>query len=575
MTSAQPGRTLLRGGTVVDARGERRADVAVEHGTIVEVGELADTGDGKVVDCTGRLILPGFVDAHSHADGLLADEGVQRALLRQGVTTVITGQDGASYAPGDGAYASEYFAAINGDHPSYRGGGVAAYLAAVDGASRLNTAYLVPAGTVRFEVCGRAEGPADAEERGAMTALVEQGLREGAVGLSTGLDYVPGIFQHAEELAALCVPVARAGAVYVSHMRGGYEANAAAGIDEIASIAHRVADLERGASASLRVHVSHFHADADIVLGQLDALAAAGVDATFDAYPYTRGCTLLGMPLLPPELSVQPIDTVVAVLGEPVERERLRRDWFPRVERNPSLGPDWPRMITFGHLAAPELAWAHGLTVAEAAARAGSDPVDFALEALRLCRLRVNVIMAVQHERSVSELARIFAHPGHLGGSDGIFIGAHPHPRGRGAFARYLREYVRETGTWSWPDAVRHLSDSPARRFGLGRRGAVEPGATADLIVVDPHAVADAADYAHPLREAVGIDDVLVAGVPVLADGQLIDAVPGRGLRREGGSDPRRQVGPDPRRRADPDPRRQTRLDPRHRTGAADQGRGA
>lgn len=517
-------RVVLRGGTVVDGDGMRRADVAVEGDTIVQVGEVAAGPDDHVIDCRGRYILPGFVDAHSHADGLLEDESVQRALLKQGVTTVIAGQDGVSYAPGDGGYATEYFAAINGAHPRYTGGGVAEYLAAVDAHSRINAAYLVPAGTVRFEVCGRSRAPAGPAQRAAMTELVEQGMRDGAVGLSTGLDYVPGIFADADEIAELCAPVARAGGVYVTHMRGGYEANSAAGISEIADIS---------AASGVRVHVSHFHAQAPIVHDQLDALARAGIDATFDAYPYTRGCSLLGMPLLPPELSALPVDTVVAAITDPAERARLRRDWFPAVERNASLGPEWPSMLTFAHIAAPEFAWAHGLTIEQAATRAGSDAIDLALDVLAASRLRVNTIMAVRYDRPVAELARIFSHPGHLGGSDGIFIGAHPHPRARGTFARYLREYVRETPTWSWPDAVGHLSSAATDRFGLGRRGRVAAGWIADLIVVDPQLVADTADYGEPLGEAVGIDDVLVAGVPVLTDGALAPGTPGRGLRRE------------------------------------------
>jgi N-acyl-D-amino-acid deacylase len=538
LTRERDVRLVLRGGTIVDAGGERRGDVVVADGAIVAAGTVERRTDDRVIDCTGRLVMPGFVDAHSHADGLLTDEAVQRSLLRQGVTTVITGQDGVSYAPGDGGYAAEYFAAINGDHPTYRGGGVAGYLASADGTSRLNAAYLVPAGTVRFDVCGREQGVADAGQRAAMTALVAQGMREGAVGLSTGLDYVPGIFQHAAEIAELCAPVALAGGVYVSHMRGGYEANAAAGVAEIVEIARRT---ERLAGRAPRVHVSHFHADADVVLGQLDAFEAAGVDATFDAYPYTRGCSIMGMPLLPPELSVQPVDAVVHALGDSTERERLRRDWFPRVAQNPSLGPDWPHMLTLAYLDAPALAWAQSLTIADAAARAGTDPIDFALDALRECRLRANVIMAGRNRRPVAELARIFAHPRHMGGSDGIFIGAHPHPRARGTFARYLREYVRETDTWSWQEAAHHLSLAPASRFRLDRRGIVEPGAIADLIVVDPRTVADTASYEHPLGDAVGIDDVLVAGVPVLSRGELVgDAsaatartLPGRGVRRK------------------------------------------
>jgi N-acyl-D-amino-acid deacylase len=517
-------RLVMRGGTVVDRDEMRRADVAIEGDTITEVGDLVLASDDQILDCHGRFVLPGFVDVHSHADGFVEDESVQRALLKQGVTTVIVGQDGVSYAPGDGAYAREYFAAINGAHPQYTGGGVAAYLKAVDGRSRLNFAYLVPGGTVRTEVCGRSSAPADESQSARMVALVEEGLREGAVGLSTGLDYVPGIFATADEIAALCGPVADADGIYVTHMRGGYEANSGTGVSEIAHIA---------AASGARVHVSHFHADADIIDKQLQVLHGSGVDATFDAYPYTRGCTLLGMPLLPTELSVLPAETVVNVISDPHERARLRRDWFPMVRNNASLGPQWPSMITLGHIAAPQFAWAHGLTLETAAAQAGTDEIDFTLDVLAASSLEVNAIMAVPHQRSVADLATIFSHEGHMGGSDGIFIGEHPHPRARGTFARYLREYVRETATWSWPEAVRHLSTAPAARFSLGQRGRVAAGWVADLIVVEPNTVTDTATYESPLGEAAGIDDVLVAGQPVLAGGRLMSSTPGKGLRRE------------------------------------------
>lgn len=522
-------RTVLRGGSVISAGGPLRGDVAIEAGEVVHVGHVDARAGDAVLDVTGRFVLPGFIDVHSHADGMVGDPQIARTLLRQGVTTVIAGQDGVSYAPGDGSYATEYFAAINGPHPTYRGGGVAAYLSAADETSALNVGYLVPAGTVRFEVCGRHDRPASADERRRMAALVTEGMDAGALGLSSGLDYVPGIFQDAAELAALCVPVARAGGVYVTHMRGGYESNTAVGIAEVADISRRA---QGEAESALKVHISHFHADADIVLEQLAALDAAAVDATFDAYPYIRGCTLLGMPLLPPEVSALTRHEVVALLTDPSRRVALGEVCANRAAQSPSLGPDWPDMIALAHIAAPELRWALGLTLRVAAERANTAPIDFALDVLAASRLECSAVMSVRNPRPSTELARIFAHPAHTGGSDGIFIGDHPHPRAAGTFARFLREYVRDLGAWTWSDAVHHLSALPARRFGLGRRGAVEPGCVADLVIVDPERVADVASYENPREVAVGIDDVFVAGVRVLADGELTGTLPGRGLRR-------------------------------------------
>lgn len=520
---------MLHGGEVVDGlgAGPRRADVAVEGGLITAVGEIAPVPGDEILDARGRLILPGFVDAHSHVDGAVFRPEVQLALLRQGVTTAIAGQDGVSYAPGDGGWATRYFAAINGAHPTFRGGSVAALLRTYDAGLPLDVGYLVPAGTVRHEVMGMAERPPTDAELAAMRRLVAEGLADGALGLSSGLDYVPGIFADPAELAAMCAPVAEAGGVYVTHMRGGYETNTAAGLAEVAEIGRR---------SGVRVHVSHFHVAADDGIRLVDALLDEGIDVSYDMYPYTRGCTILAMAVLPPSYSALEVDAAVALLRDPAERARLRRDWFPSVADKPSLGPPWPTMIRIAH--APMTAQAEGRTLAElAAAGVGGaapdgDVVAATLDLLARNRLEVSAVMAVRDERPVSDLGRLFAHPAHSGGSDGIFIGSAPHPRARGTFARFLGTYVRETGALSWQDAARHLAAGPARRFGLHDRGTVTAGMRADLAVVDPAVATDRATYDDPTALAVGIDDVLVAGVPVLAGGALTGALPGGAARR-------------------------------------------
>lgn len=531
-------RTLITDVVVVDGSGGApfKGEVVLVGTAIDQVGragELAREPGDMVVDGGGRTLMPGLIDAHSHTDGLLFDPEVQLALLRQGVTTVIGGQDGVSYAPGNGDYATEYFAAINGAHPTYRGDSVAELLTTFDGTTPLNFGYLVPAGTVRYEVMGRGTEAATEAELATMRALVQAGMDDGALGISSGLDYVPGIFASTAELAELCRPLADAGGVYVSHMRGGYEDNSSVGIDEIIQIC---------TAAGVPAHVSHFHATADILRSQLDALEHAGVDATFDAYPYTRGCSLLTMPFLPPWLSVQTTEQILEALADPQVVAELRVNWFPLIAKNASLGPKWADMLTLAHIAAPEFAWAQGLTLAEAAERASAEqvglgvPVDavaLAVAVLWASRLEVNVVMKVPHERDDAELAKIFTHPGHIGGSDGIFVGAHPHPRARGTFARYLHEFTAVRGDYDLAMAAVHLSSRPAERFSLGRRGRVAPGYVADLVLLDPAGVRDAATYASPMAIATGIEDVFVAGERVLADGALTGALPGAALRRE------------------------------------------
>lgn len=518
-------RTVLRGGTVVDGLRERTraADVAIEGDRITAVGQVDEHPRDTVIDCTGRLVMPGMVDAHSHLDGAVFDRKIQHAMLRQGVTSVIGGQDGVSYVPGDSAWASRYFAAINGSHPHLPGPRVRDVLASYDGATALNVGVLVPAGNVRHAVMGMDTGRATAKQLTHMKRLVREGLSDGALGLSTGLDYVPGLFADAEEIARLCKPVAAVGAVYVTHMRGGYEANSEFGVREIARILDRT---------GVRGHISHYHVAAKEGRALLDDLAAAGHDVTFDMYPYTRGCTLLAMATLPAEYSALDPDEAVTRLSNSRERQRLEREWFPQVAQKPSLGPAWPSMITIAHAPHLDWMWAEGLTLEEIARRRGTTVVDTVLDLLIELRLEVSAVMAVRDQRADADLASLFSHPGFMGGSDGIVLGGSPHPRAFGAFARLLSTFVGRAFTWA--GAARHLSGLAAQRFALGDRGAVRPGWIADIAVVDPNGVRDEATYDKPRQLASGIDDVLVAGVPVLAGGELTDNLPGQGLRRQG-----------------------------------------
>ena len=522
------GAALLRGGSVLDADGEQvPADLLVEGGTVRAVGtDLPVPAGAHVVDCDGRLVMPGFVDAHSHGGSLVFDEQVQLALLRQGVTTIVTGQDGVGPAPGDGSYADTYFAAIDGPHPTYRGDGIDGLLATYDGTIPLNVATLVPAGTVRHQVMGDEAGPATADQLAAMRALVREGLAAGAVGLATGLDYVPGLFADTDELTALCAEVAAVDGLYVSHMRGGYEGNARAGLDEIADIVR---------ASGVRAHVSHLHAPVDLAVTALDELAASGAPMSFDAYPYSRGCTILSMLLLPAALARPGTDDLALAIADDAGRTQVRGAVLDRVLTRADLGTGWAEQITLSHVPAAEFHALQGRTLAEAADATGTDPVDLALDVLVDSDLQVTAVMRVPQPRSADELAPIFRLAGHTAGSDGIFVGTHPHPRAYGTFARYLEDFAR-AGRLSWLDVQQHLSTTAVERLRLGRRGVLQPGAVADLVVVDPERVAARSTYDQPMRPAEGIDDVLVAGVPVLADGRLTHATPGAGLRRDGWS---------------------------------------
>lgn len=514
-------RTVLRGGRVVGKGGSTEADLAIVDGTIEHVGDVPTGPDDQEVDCSGRLIMPGLVDGHTHADGRVFDDEVAFALLRQGVTTVIAGQDGVSYAPGDGSYATRYFAAINGAHPTYDGGGVAALLAGYDQATPINVGYLVPAGTVREQVLGLRPGRPAPDELIAMRDLVAQGMAAGALGLSTGLDYTPGLFADADELAELCRPVAEAGGVYVSHLRG-YEEDSPAGLAELIKICE---------ASGARGHVSHFHARPELMF-ELLGEATARIDLTFDWYPYSRGCSVLGMVLLPPELLAEGFDAATAALSTQAGRTAVIESWLPRLVAKEHLGATWADKLALAHIAAPQYGWAHGLTLAEAARRAEAEPMDLGLRMLAAADLEVSVVMRTQFDRGDDELARILPHPAQLTGSDGIFIGRSTHPRGWGTFARLMDVFVRQRGDLGWPELAEHSSALPVRTFRLGRRGELRRGAVADLFLLDPARIRDNATYPAPRRPADGVDDVWVAGERVLADGQLTGIRSGRGLRR-------------------------------------------
>ena len=507
------GEVLVRGGLLADGVGDElvSADIRVAGDRIVEIGRDLPVGDADVLDAGWLLVMPGFIDPHVHADALVLDPDTQAAMTHQGITTVVLGQDGVSFAPspagtGATAYAERYFAAINGTHPTFAGGGVRDLLATYDRTTTVHTAYLVPHGTLRFAVMGADDRPARPHEVAAMVRLLEQGLDEGGRGMSTGLEYAPASSADTAELLALCTMLAARGRPHVSHMRG-YDDQAPIALTELLDLAR---------ATGVATHVSHLHGPARQLGGLLDQALAEGLDVTFDSYPYLKGSSILALVALPPWLPLADADRTLALLQDPAVRAQL-----------PPRDDVWPR-VTLSWVPNPDLAWTEGLPLLEVAARLGMTPADAALHLLVATKLQVGCVFghpATASEVSMRALAR---HRAHCAGSDGLYLGGHPHPRGWGTFVRYLGEHVRELGDWDWPEAPRHLSGTAARRFGLADRGSLVVGGRADLVLVDPANVQDLATYEHPRQVATGVQGVLVDGVPTLRDGRLTGALPGR-----------------------------------------------
>ncbi len=511
---------LIRGGTVIDGTGAapRVADVAVEGGRIAAVEQLNGARADTVFDATGRYVVPGFIDTNVHGETALLQNGVHEPALRQGVTTYLLGQDGISAAPGRQetlAYVRRYFAAINGDPLGidWHWRSVAEYLERFDQTSTVNVAYLVPNANVRLDVIGKDPRPATHDELARMRRMVAEGLEQGAVGLSSGLDYGPSRLADTDELAALCEPVARAGGVYVTHMRG-YGARAPEGMAEVREIARRT---------GVAAHVSHFSGPGALLAGLVDDAHAGGVDLTFDSYPYSASSTLLSMLVLPEWAREGGPDDILARLANPRVRPRLRRDIAAR--------SDVFERATLSNVAAVNHTWSEGLTIAAAADRLGSDPAELVCELLLSSRMDVGVVLD-RPDRDEDDLRVLHRHPAHMAGSGGIFCGGRPHPRGWGTFARYLARFTRDLGDWDWTQAVAHLSTNAARRLGLADRGELRAGMAADVVVLDPRAIYDRATLGRPRRPASGVEVVLVNGVVALVGRGPTGATPGRALRR-------------------------------------------
>ncbi|MFT7838039.1 D-aminoacylase [Saccharothrix sp. BKS2] len=520
---------VFRGARVVDGTGAPGylADVGVRDGRIAEIG--ADLGGKRVVEADGRVLAPGFIDMHSHSDLQVLADPAHLAKVSQGVTTEVLGQDGLSYAPVDDDVLAAMRAQLAGwnDDPAgfdWNWRSVGEYLDRLDRGIAVNAAYLVPQGTLRVLCVGYEDRPATPAELDRMREVLATSLREGAVGLSSGLTYTPGMYADTAELTELCRVVGELGGYYCPHHRS-YGAGALEAYAEMVRVSRDSGCPLHLAHATMNFEVNRGRAGE--LLALLDDAAAAGADITLDTYPYLPGATYLSA-LLPSWAGEGGPDATLARLTDPAARERIRAE----IEETGSDGchgvpVDWATIEVNG-VRREENAHLVGLSVAEAAHRAGRPPAELYFDVLVSERLGTSCLMHVGHEDNVRAIMR---HPGHTGGSDGLLVGDRPHPRAWGTFPRYLGHYVRELGVLGLEECVHHLTGRPARRLRLADRGLVREGHAADLVLFDPGTVADTATFDEPRQVAAGITHVVVNGVPVVDEGGRTDALPGRSLR--------------------------------------------
>ena len=535
---------LLRGGLLVDGTGApgRPADVGVEGDRITALGDLsavADADAARVIDATGHVVAPGFVDPHGHSDGPVLLDGALVSHLRQGYTTQLSGNCGYTLAP----LTPPARALLD---PDLRALGLdpawttfAGFMDAVDAQPLgINVAFLVGHGTVRGAVLGPDDRAPDAAELAAMVACADEALDAGAFGISTGLIYAPGIHAHPDEVAALVAAAVRRDALYATHMRnesGGVHA----AIDEAVATARAAAET---AGRPARLQVSHLKAGATEVWGQgaalverLERARAAGLDVAADQYPYTAASTTLAT-MLPPAILALPVDEAAAALRDPATRARVRDLQASGISgwENVAQDPGWNGIVIAHSGSRPE--WG-GRSLAALAAEAGREPVDLALDVLADDRLATDIVLHCMSEPDLEAIMRVpwiavctdagGRRPGHPILDQGV-----PHPRAYGSTARVLGRYVRERRVLPLETAVAKLSAVPAARLGLRDRGIVRVGTIADLVVFNPDTVIDLATYERPAVHPAGIRDVVVNGRLAVAAGVETGERAGRLLRR-------------------------------------------
>lgn len=498
---------LITGGTVLDGTGAPavRADVGVRGDRIVIVSRspLAREGAARVIDATGLVVAPGFIDLHAHLDPLLRLPDAESA-VRQGVTTALGGPDGSSPLP------------------------LAPYL---DSARALgvgmNVGFLVGHNDIRREVLGQADRAPTAAELARMRAMVARAMGEGAWGLSTGLKYIPGAYSETPEVIALARAAADSGGIYTSHLR-----------EEGLGLIEGVAEAIRiGRESGIPIVLTHHKVvgkpmwGASVrTLAMVDSARAAGVDVVMDQYPYTA--TYTGISVLVPAWAMAGGDAAFRRrLEDAALRDSIVRGIVFNLE-NDRGGGDLRRV----QLA--KVSWRHdleGRTLHDWAVERGQQPTMEVGAELVLEAMLKGGASAIYHVLEESDVERIMRHPQTMIASDGRLAApgeGHPHPRWYGTFPRVLARYVRERGVLTLPEAVHKMTAQPAARLGLRDRGTLAEGAFADITVFDLSTVADRATFEDPHQYPDGIPYVVVNGVIAVDGGRFVGVRAGRILRR-------------------------------------------
>jgi N-acyl-D-amino-acid deacylase len=497
---------VITNARIVDGSGNPwyRGDVAIKDGRIVRIGRIAPRTGAKTIDARDQIIAPGFIDVHTHVESIYNLPSAEN-FVRMGVTSLVTGNCGSSVTN-----VGQFLGRVN-EKPL-----------------AVNLATLVGHGSVRREVMGADDRAPTADELAKMEALVEQGMKDGAVGLSTGLIYVPGTFAKTDEIVALARVVGRHGGLYATHMRSEGDKVADA-IRESISI---------GDQAGVPVEISHFKisnkklwGQTPMTLGLVREARARGLNVTVDQYAYTASSTSLSA-RLPSWLHAGGFEEAKKRLADKETRERVIKDTKESLKRSGFKDYSFAVVASYG----PDKSF-NGKSIAEITKLVrNKKDIESQIEQM-LAMYEAGGASMVYHSMGEDDVKRIMQEPFTMIASDaGVrqIDDSVPHPRGYGNNARVLGQYVRNLKLIALEDAIRKMTSLPAQTFGFRDRGMIREGFAADIVIFDEKTIMDQATFDNPHQYPLGISYVLVNGVVVMTNNQMTEARPGVALRGAG-----------------------------------------
>jgi N-acyl-D-amino-acid deacylase len=531
---------IIHGGRIVDGTGAPwvRADIALDDDRIAAIGDLSTRTARTRIDATGLVVAPGFIDMLGQSEDFVLVDGRAASKITQGITTEITGE-GKSIAPVNArmiaaARASWDHYGITQDFTTLAG-----YFARLETRSKpaINVGTFVGAGGVRDYVIGRENRLATAADLAAMEKLVAQAMEEGALGLSTSLQYVPDRFATTDEIIALARVARRHGGIYITHQRSE-SGRIFESLDEVFRIAKQ-ADIPAEVWHLKTAYKANWGKMAD-VLRRFEAARASGLDVTANQYPYTRASNGLDA-CLPLWVREGGTDAMLKRLADPALRDRIKRemdDPSPEGWENQWYGSGGSDGVMLSSVLNKDLRKFEGKTFTEIGQALGRDPRDAVMDLVVADRGESYVIISIMDE---ADVRTALAHPlvsidtdSGARAEDGPLSQSKSHPRGWGTFPRILGKYVRDEQLLTLEEAIRKMTSRAAVRVGLRDRGILRAGFFADITVFDPATIRDVATFDDPNRYSVGVRHVFVNGTRVVADGAITDARPGRPLRGPG-----------------------------------------